>query len=178
MVKILKSGMSELALESSLVKVKAKVKKEFKIDLPSLDFKEVKENEVIEVPLWAAQILAEKSFIEDEKEDFFLEIQKALITERLQPRTQLAELRKDFFVKARIFIEALKRYNKYMEAERSLSSLFDLFSLRLSKLLQLASSLALPSNIDERLTKEEKEFMLKVRSVIEDWRKEILEVKV
>jgi len=169
--------MNELELEGYMGKVKAKVKKEFKIfDLASLDIKEGKEGDIIELPLWAAEILEEKFFIEYEEEDFFLEVQKALSREKLQPKSQITELRKDFYVKAKFYILKLRRENKKDEAEKVLSSLFDLFSLRLVKLLHLASSLALPFNIEEKLTREEREFMYKAKDLIKSWRKEILGV--
>ena len=151
------------------------------IEIGSVNLPEAHEGDVIEVPKWVAEIMVQMDFAEIQEESFDLELFKALSRERMQDPSQISTLKSDFYPEMKRKMKSMK---SMMERDESLkeayekfsSSAYDLIALRTSKLLYLASS-PLSPDLERKITPEEKNLFELIRSIIEDWKKTILEVE-
>ncbi|MCP8322336.1 MAG: DNA replication complex GINS family protein [archaeon] len=165
-----------------LVPVKVIIKQDLPaIEIGSVNLPEAHEGDVIEVPRWVAEIMVQMNFAELQEESFNLELFKALSRERMQDPSQISTLKADFYPEMK---RRMKLTKSMMERDESLkevyekfsSSAYDLIALRTSKLLYLASS-PLSPDLEKKITPEEKNLFELIRSIIENWRKAILEVE-
>ncbi|MCP8307407.1 MAG: DNA replication complex GINS family protein [archaeon] len=184
--------MSELNKESSvisflkdheigflLIPVKVIMKQDLPhIDIGSINLPEAHEGDVIEVPRWVAEIMVQMDFAELQEESFNLELFKALSRERMQDPSQISTLKGDFYLKMKRQMNLMKRDESLKESyEKFSSSAYDLIASRTSKLLYLAGSSILSPDLERKITPEEKNLFELIRSIIEDWKKAILEVE-
>jgi hypothetical protein len=152
------------------------------IAIGSVNLPETHEGDVIEVPRWVAEIMVHMDFAEIQEESFDLELFKALSRERMQDSSQISTLKTDFYVKMKrqvILMRAMIKGDESLKEayEKLSSSAYDLITLRTSKLLYLAGSSVLSPDLERKITQEEKNLFELIRSIIEDWKKAILEVE-
>ncbi|MGQ9469112.1 MAG: hypothetical protein ACUVTD_04715 [Nitrososphaerales archaeon] len=166
-----------------LIPVKVIMKQDLPaIEIGSVNLPETHEGDVIEVPRWVAEIMVQMNFAELQEESFDLELFKALSRERMQDPSQISTLKNDFYLKMKRQMKLIKsmmgRDKSLKEAyEKFSSSVYDLIALRTSKLLYRAGSSALSPDLERKITPEEKNLFELIRSIIEDWKKAILEVE-
>lgn len=166
-----------------LIPVKVIIKQNLpSIEIGSINLPETHERDVIEVPRWVAEIMVQMGFAELQEESFDLELFKALSRERMQDPSQISTLKADFYVKMKRQMNLIKAMMKRDESlkeayEKFSSSTYDLIALRTSKLLYLAGSSTLSPDLEMKMTPEEKNLFELIRSIIDDWKKAILEVE-
>ncbi|MEM3437029.1 MAG: hypothetical protein QXP55_00640 [Nitrososphaerales archaeon] len=166
-----------------LIPVKVIIKQNLpRIEVGSVSLPEVHEGDVIEVPRWVAEIMVQMGFADIQEESIDLELFKALSREKMQDPSQISTLKSDFYPRIRLQIKSMKsmmeRNESLKEAyEKFSSSAYDLIALRMNKLLYLAGSSSLSPDLEKKITQEEKVLFETIRSIIEDWKKAILEVE-
>ncbi|MEM3768860.1 MAG: hypothetical protein QXE37_02350 [Nitrososphaerales archaeon] len=166
-----------------LIPVKVTIKQNLpRIEVGSVNLPEVHKGDTIEVPRWVAEIMVHMGFAEIQEESAELELFKALSREKMQDSSQISTLKSDFYHRMRLQIKSMR---SMMERDESLresyekfsSSAYDLIALRMNKLLYLVGSSSLSPDLEKKITQEEKVLFEIIRSIIEDWKKAILEVE-
>jgi DNA replication factor GINS len=152
------------------------------IEVGSINLHEVHEGDVIEVPRWVAETMMQMGFADIQEESIDLDLFKALSRERMQDPSQISTLKGDFYPRMKRQIKMMKSMMGRDESlkgayEKFLSSAYDLIGLRMNKLLYLSGSSSLSPDLEKKITQEEKVFFEIIRSIIEDWKKAILEVE-
>lgn len=149
-------------------------------DIPSLkigsvEVKESKVGEMIEVPRWASDILCNMGFGEREN-DMGVELFKALTLERIQSPTQLSGLPVNFYFKLRSYIQNFSKSSATREAdfEKVTNSARGIIALRISKLLCLAGLSTPPVDV-KSMTSEEKILYDNVRGLVSHWKESMVE---
>ncbi|MCZ6613179.1 MAG: DNA replication complex GINS family protein [Thaumarchaeota archaeon] len=149
-------------------------------DIPSLkigsvEVKESKVGEMIEVPRWASDILCNMGFGEREN-DMGVELFKALTLERIQPPTQLSGLPVNFYFKLQSYIQNFSTSSATKEAdfEKVTNSARGIIALRISKLLCLAGLSSPPVDV-RSITPEEKILYDNVRGLVSHWKESMVE---
>ncbi|MCP8317932.1 MAG: DNA replication complex GINS family protein [archaeon] len=166
-----------------LIPVKVIMKQDLPaIEIGSVNLPEAHEGDVIEVPRWAAEVMVQMGFAEIQEESFDLELFKALSRERMQDSSQISTLKSDFYLEMKRKMKFMKSMTEKDESskeayEKFSSSSYDLIALRTSKILYLAGSSVLSPDLERKITPEEKNLFELIRSIIEDWKKAILEVE-
>ncbi|MEM1525092.1 MAG: hypothetical protein QW618_03010 [Nitrososphaerales archaeon] len=169
-------------LSYSLSLVKVLVKKELpKIEVGSVQIERVKERDLLELPRWVAEVLSELGFVEIQEESFDVELFRALNREKIQNSLQLSTLKNEFYLRMRNYLNELKARSEKDSARKveydKISILCrDLINIRVCKLLYNACSSSIPTELLGKITFEEKILLERVREIIEDWKKNILEV--
>ncbi len=115
---------------------------------------EGKQGEMLNVPRWIAKILQTEKHVQIRDTDMLVELKQAIVKESVQGEFDLATLEQHFFIKLKSFMENLEKddYNKVQ------SMLNSLVRKRKSKIITLADSSKLTSEIAKKLTVEEREF--------------------
>ncbi|MHA1835878.1 MAG: hypothetical protein ACTSYQ_02980 [Candidatus Odinarchaeia archaeon] len=176
----MKTGLAEMLFYRKHLSVKVKMKRELKDELAAeLGLEKKRKGMKVEVPWWAAEILLKNGLVElTEPLIDSTYIQKKVWSERAT--TKLGELEKDFYIKAKYYLDELKKQNitspnpilirKIEEIEIPLN---DLFSVRISKILKMAYRGASSSAMN-KLTLEEKWLYENLRDIIKLWIKNLL----
>jgi hypothetical protein len=164
-----------------LTTVKAIIKQSLpSIEIGSVSLPETHEGDVIEVPRWIAEVMAQMGFVEIQEESFDIELFKALSRERIQESSQISTLKSDFYHRMKRHTNLMRSLmerdeNLGKDYEKLSLSVYDLINLRTSKLLYLVASSPLSPDLEKKLTPEEKELFNSIRSIIENWKRIILE---
>ncbi|MGQ9719370.1 MAG: hypothetical protein ACUVWK_06015 [Nitrososphaerales archaeon] len=175
------SSLKDHEMAFLLTTVKAIMKQSLPpIEIGSVSLPETHEGDVIETPRWIAEVMAQMGFAEIQEESFDIELFKALSRERIQESSQISTLKIDFYHRMKRHTDLMKSLAERDESlrkdyEKFSASAYDLIALRTSKLLYLVGSSPLSSDLEKKLTPEEKELFNSIRSIIENWKRTILE---
>ena len=134
----------------------------------------------LEVPRWVAEIITRSGFADMDEESLDAELFKATSRERIQGSTQLASLGEDFHLKVHRYLShfsAQSDTNPEARAtyEKLSMTAYDLLTMRMVKVIQLAASKSPPLDIFEKITLEEKLLFNQVQQLVSHWRSSILE---
>lgn len=109
------------------------------------------QGEVLNVPQWVGKVLADNNLAGLDSPDMITELKQALSKEKMVGEYQLSTLDSHFYIKLK---EAMKDLDKddYNHVE---SMLLELFRMRRGKLVKLADSIKLNSDLYNKLSVEE-----------------------
>gem|GEM_PF-285349 len=146
-----------------------------KIDIGSVHLEALNQGDAVDLPRWIAEVFTSLGFCEYQEESFSAEVFKAVNREKMAGQNQLAEIRRDFYLKVRrhlAYARELVNSKPTMlnELERTKMFIYDLIAMRLRKILTIAASLSPPADIRDKLTPEEYELFDAVYSMIRSWR--------
>lgn len=112
------------------------------------------QGEVLNVPQWVGKVLADNNLAGLDAPDMITELKQALSKEKMVGEYQLSTLDSHFYIKLK---ETMKDLNKddYDHIE---SMMLELFRMRRGKLVKLADSIKLGSDLYNKLTVEEAVF--------------------
>jgi len=143
----------------------------------------MKKNGRYEVALWAALELEKQGVASICGEDMLTtsQLHKLHWTEKIQPSSGLAALPEGFYPELRLLLSRMQsRSTESLEAlreyERCLNQAKDIVNCRLQKIVSLASAQVEPKQALANMTEEERRLYEDVRSLVENWRRCILEV--
>jgi hypothetical protein len=175
------SFFQDRELDYVLLPIKIKMKRGLpRIASSSFELAETKEGDVIEVSRWVSEVLVDMGFAEVQGEPFEVEVFKALSRERIQGPLQLSTLKSEFYLKMRRHLSELKMKSERngtarADFEKFSVSTYDLLTLRLSKLLYLASSSSTHQDLLDKITPEERLLFEEAHRMVVSWRKAVLE---
>src|SRR3972149_3739045 len=165
-------------IEYLLNPVKVLIKQNLpKIVIGSISLNETNEDDIIDIPRWAAEVFSELGFGEVQEESFEIDMLKALSRERIQGSNQLSTLTGGFYLRLRRHINSLRNSDsngaKETYDEAHMRAL-DLVTLRTVKLLPLTVG----ENIHDialKITPEELQLFHIIRNIVQKWKISILE---
>ena len=115
---------------------------------------EGKTGEIMNLPQWVGKILSENKIGELDSQDMITELKQALSKEKMVGEYQVSTLDPHFYIKLKQHMKTLQR-DEFNHVE---SMLLELFRMRRGKLVKLADSTKLNSDLYNKLTVEESVF--------------------
>ena len=112
------------------------------------------QGEVINMPQWIGQILADNNLATIDAPDMITALKQALSKEKMAGDYQISGLDPHFYIKLK---QSMKHLNRD-DFDRVESMMLELFRMRRGKLVKLADSIKLNSDLYNKLTVEENIF--------------------
>lgn len=125
--------------------------------------------EVMNLPQWVGKILADNKLGELDSTDMVTELKQALSKEKMVGEYQLSTLDSHFYIKLKQYMTTLQR-DDFNHIE---SMLIELFRMRRGKLVKLADSTKLTSDLNNKLTVEESVFFKTIYDNSKNFEKQI-----
>jgi len=132
---------------------KSTLKQDIKFDVGPIKL-EGKVGEVMNIPKWVGQILNDNKLAELDLPDMITELKQALSKEKMVGEYQVSILDPQFYIKLKQHMRTLNR-DDFNHVE---SMMLELFRMRRGKLVKLADSTKLNSDLYNKLTVEESVF--------------------
>ena len=148
--------------------VKVEFKHDLKMDVSGVQI-EGKENEMMNIPRWVADILESKKHVILHEQDMIKELKQAEVKERIA-EDELATLDKHFYIKLNAYIKKLDTTD-YDKAE---SMLNQLVRIRQGKIVRLADSSKLTSDLSSKLSVEEEVYYNQIHNASLAFKEQIL----
>ena len=129
---------------------KVTVNQDYKFNVAGLKV-EGKQGEVNNMPQWVGKILADNNLGVLDSPDMITELKQALSKEKMVGEYQISTLDTHFYIKLK---ESMKELNRD-DFDKVESMMLELFRMRRGKLVKLADSIKLNSDLYNKLTVEE-----------------------
>ena len=142
---------------------------DIKINVAGVDV-EGKQGEILNIPRWVANVLEADKHLRIEDTDMIVELKQATVKENVQGEFELATLEPYFYVRLTSFMKKLPK-DEFDKVESMLNSLV---RKRQGKIIHLADSSQLTSDLSQKLTLEERAFYEKIYNTSSDFKKQIL----
>jgi DNA replication factor GINS len=142
---------------------------DLKIKVASVDV-EGKQGEMLNIPRWVATVLESEKHVTIEETDMIVELKQATVKENVQGEFELATLEPHFYVRLLSYMKKLPK-DDFDKVESMLNSLV---RKRQGKIIHLADSSKLTTDLSQKLTIEERSFYEKIYNTSTDFKKQIL----
>ena len=152
----------------TLEDVKVEFLHDLKINVSGINV-EGKTTEVINIPRWVADILSSEKHVKIHDKDMITELKQAKVKEVSQGDYNLSTLDKNFFIRIKGYMNDLEK-DDFNQVE---SMLKELVRIREGKLITLANSSKLTTEISNKLTVEELGFFNKIFQSSQDFKAQI-----
>ena len=140
-----------------------------KIDAPEMSI-EAKYGEILSIPRWVADVLESEKLVDVQDADMVVALKQALVKENVQGDFDLSTLDSDFYIKVRSYMQRLPQQDK----DKVESMLNTLMRKRQGKIIRLADSSKLTSDLAKRLSVEERALFDSIHSQSVEFQKQIL----
>lgn len=127
------------------------------------------QGEVINMPQWIGKILTDNNLASMESPDMITELKQALSKEKMVGEYQISTLDPHFYIKLK---ESMKSLNRD-DFDKVESIMLELFRMRRGKLVKLADSIKLNSELYRKLTVEENIFYKTIHENSVEFEKQI-----
>ena len=152
-----------------LEEVKVEFKHDLKMDVSGVKI-EGKESEIMNIPRWVAEILETEKHIIIHEEDMLTELKQAKVKEDVQGEESLSSLDKHFYIKINSFMKKLSK-DDFDKVE---SMLNELVRIRQGKIVRLADSSALTSDLSSKLSVEEEVYYNEIHKASLEFKKQVV----
>ena len=152
------------ALEDS----KVTVTQDYKFNVAGMT-SEGKQGDVNNVPRWVGKILSDSNLGTLDSPDMITALKQALSKEKMVGEYQLSTLEPHFYIKLKASMKELGR-DDFDKVE---SIMFELFRMRRGKLVKIADSIKLTSELYKKLTVEEHVFYTTIYDNSKEFEKQI-----
>ena len=132
---------------------KVTVNRDFKFNVAGIKT-EGTSGEVINMPQWIGKILSENNLATLNSPDMITELKQALSKEKMVGEYQISTLDPHFYIKLK---ESMKQLDRD-DFDKVESMMLELFRMRRGKLVKIADSIKLNSELSNKLTVEENIF--------------------
>ena len=132
---------------------KATVNHDFKFNVAGIKA-EGTTGEVINMPQWVGKILSDNKLTTLDSPDMITELKQALSKEKMVGEYQISTLDPHFYIKLK---ESMKELNRD-DFDKVESMMLELFRMRRGKLVKIADSMKINSELSNKLTVEENVF--------------------
>ena len=133
-----------------LEEVKVEFKHDLKMDVSGVKI-EGKESEIMNIPRWVAEILESEKHIILHEQDMVTELKQAKVKEDVQGEDSLSTLDKHFYIRIKSYMKRLSKD----DSDKLESMLNELVRIRQGKIVRLADSSKLTSDLASKLSVEE-----------------------
>jgi DNA replication factor GINS len=149
--------------------VKVTFNHDVKIKVSDIDI-EGKQGEMANIPRWVAKVLEKENHVSVQDTDMVVELKQAIVKENVQGEFELATLDSHFYIKLKSYMKTLER-SDFDKVESMLNSLV---RKRKGKIIHLADSSKLTTDMKKKLTIEEVEYYNNLHNISVDFTKQIL----
>ena len=125
--------------------------------------------EIINIPRWIADILSSEKHVKIHDKDMITELKQAKVKEVTQGDYNLSTLDKNFFIRLKAYMKTLEN-NDFNQVE---SMLKELVRIREGKIITLANSSKLTTEISNKLTVEELSLFEQIHQCSENFKDQI-----
>lgn len=149
--------------------VKVEFKHELKMDVSGVKI-EGKESEIMNIPRWVAEILESEKHIILHEQDMVTELKQAKVKEDVQGEDSISSLDKFFYIRLNDYMQNLPK-DDFDKVE---SMLNQLIRMRQGKIIRLADSSTLTSDLGSKLSVEEEVFYNQIHNASIEFKKQII----
>jgi DNA replication factor GINS len=149
--------------------VKVEFKHELKMDVSGVKI-EGKESEIMNIPRWVAEILESEKHVILHEQDMVTELKQAKVKEDVQGEESLSTLDKHFYIR-------MNSYMKKLPTDDSVkveSMLNELVRIRQGKIVRLADSSKLTSDLKSKLSVEEEVYYSEIYKASLEFKKQVI----
>jgi DNA replication factor GINS len=149
--------------------VKVEFKHELKMDVSGVKI-EGKESEIMNIPRWVAEILESEKHVILHEQDMVTELKQAKVKEDVQGEESLSTLDKHFYIR-------MNSYMKKLPTDDSVkveSMLNELVRIRQGKIVRLADSSKLTSDLMSKLSVEEEVYYNEIYKASLEFKKQVI----
>jgi DNA replication factor GINS len=148
--------------------VKVTISHDIKLDVAGIKIIGT-QGEILNFPLWVGKILAQHKLVTIDTPDMITELKQALSKEKMVGEYQISTLESHFYIKLK---ESMKNLNRD-DFDHVESMMLELFRMRRGKLVKLADSIKLNSELYNKLTVEENIFFKTIHDNSVEFEKQI-----
>jgi|TARA_B100001750_G_scaffold5234_1_gene4215 DNA replication factor GINS len=149
--------------------VKVEFKHELKMDVSGVKI-EGKESEIMNIPRWVAEILESEKHVILHEQDMVTELKQAKVKEDVQGEESLSTLDKHFYISMKSYMKKLSN-DDYVKVE---SMLNELVRIRQGKIVRLADSSKLTSDLMSKLSVEEEVYYNEIYQASLEFKKQVI----
>ena len=149
--------------------VKVTFNRDIKVDASEVSI-DAKHGEIISMPRWVAEILASDKLVDVQDTDMIVALKQALVKENVQGDFDLSTLDIDFYIKIRAYMQRLPQQDQ----DKIESMLNTLMRKRQGKIIRLADSSKMTSDLAKKLSIEERALFDVIHAQSVDFQKQIL----
>jgi len=149
--------------------VKVTFNHDIKVDASEVSI-DAKHGEIISMPRWVAEILASDKLVDVQDTDMIVALKQALVKENVQGDFDLSTLDIDFYIKIRAYMQRLPQQDQ----DKIESMLNTLMRKRQGKIIRLADSSKMTSDLAKKLSIEERALFDVIHAQSVDFQKQIL----
>ncbi len=124
---------------------------DLKVDTPDVSI-DAKHGEILSIQRWVAEVLSTEKLIEVQDTDMIVALKQASVKENVQGDFDLSTLEADFYIKMNSFMQKLPQQDR----DKVESMLNSLIRKRQGKIIRLADSSKMTSELAKKLTIEER----------------------
>ena len=155
-----------------LEEVKVEFKHELKMDVSGVKI-EGKQSEIMNIPRWVAEILDSENHIILHEQDMVTELKQAKVKEDVQGEESLSTLDKHFYIKMNSYMKKLSKD----DSDKIESMLNELVRIRQGKIVRLADSSKLTSDLASKLSVEEEVYYNQIHKASLEFKKQVISDK-
>ena len=155
-----------------LEEVKVEFKHELKMDVSGVKI-EGKQSEIMNIPRWVAEILDSENHIILHEQDMVTELKQAKVKEDVQGEESLSTLDKHFYIKMNSYMKKLSKD----DSDKIESMLNELVRIRQGKIVRLADSSKLTSDLASKLSVEEEVYYNEIHKASLEFKKQVISDK-
>jgi DNA replication factor GINS len=149
--------------------VKVTFNHDIKVDASDVSI-DAKHGEIISIPRWVADVLASEKIVDVQDTDMIVALKQALVKENVQGDFDLSTLDTDFYIKVRAYVQRLPQQDR----DKVESMLNTLMRKRQGKIIGLADSSKMTSDLAKKLSIEERALFDAIHAQSVDFQKQIL----
>jgi DNA replication factor GINS len=153
----------------SLQDVKAHFIHDLKMEAPEASI-EAKKGEILSIPRWVADVLGTEKLVDIQDTDMVIALKQAVVRENVQGDFDLSTLESDFYIKANSYLHRLPQEDR----DKVESMLNSLVRKRQGKIIGLADSSKMTSDLAKKLTIEERALFDYIYTNSAQFKKQIL----
>ncbi len=150
--------------------VKANFPYELKINAPEVSI-DAKPGDILSIPRWVAEILSSEKLAEVQDTDMATSLKQAAMKENVQGDFDLSTLESDFYIKMNSYMQKLPQQNR----DKLESMMNTLIRKRQGKIIRLADSSKITTELAKKLTIEERALFDYIHSHSTEFKKQIMD---
>ena len=152
-----------------LEEVKVEFKHDLKMDVSGVKIEGI-ESEIMNIPRWVAEILESEKHIILHEQDMLTELKQSKVKEDVQGEESLSTLDKHFYIKMKSYMKKLSKD----DSDRVESMLNELVRIRQGKIVRLADSSKLTSDLASKLSVEEEVYFNQIYEASVEFSKQVM----
>ncbi len=142
---------------------------DLKVEAPSVSI-DAKQGEILSVSRWIAEVLSSEKLAEVQDADMVVALKQAVMKEHVQGDFDLSTLEPDFYIKINLFAQKLPEQDR----DKIESMLNSLIRKRQGKIIRLADSFKMTSDLAKKLTIEERTLFDYIYNNSAEFKKQII----